>query len=110
MSTGLIIGILILLLVVGVPILQAIIRGVQRRRSLAAEGVPSLRAAGLRREDLPQGLARQPAEAVTSEELALADDNPQATITQLGRLRPGDWLSRELPATRGRGVSSSTGC
>ena len=83
MSTGLIIGILILLLVVGVPILQAIIRGVQRRRSLAAEGVPSLRAAGLRREDLPQGLARQPAEAVTSEELALADDNPQATITQL---------------------------
>ena len=55
MSTGLIIGILILLLVVGVPILQAIIRGVQRRRSLAAEGVPGLRAAGLRQRGVASG-------------------------------------------------------
>jgi hypothetical protein len=83
MSTGLIIGILILLLVVGVPILQAMIRGAQRRRSLTAEGVPSLRAAGLRDGELPRGLARQPAEAVTSEDLALADEHPQATIKQL---------------------------
>ena len=83
MSTGLIIGILILLLVVGVPIVQAIIRSVQRRRSLATEGVPSLRAAGLRADELPAGLARQSAAAVTSEELALADEHPQATITQL---------------------------
>lgn len=83
MSTGLIVGIIIIVLVVGVPILQAMIRGAQRRRSLAAEGVPELRAAGLRNDELPAGLARQTAEAVTSEDIALADDNPQATITQL---------------------------
>ena len=83
MSTGLIIGIIIILLVVGVPILQALIRAAQRRRSLSTDGVASLRVAGLRREELPPGLARQSAEAVTSESIALADENPQATITQL---------------------------
>ncbi len=83
MSTGLIVGIIIILLVVGVPILQAMIRGAQRRRSLAADGVPALRSAGLRREELPAGLAPQTSEAVTSEDIALADENPQATITQL---------------------------
>ncbi len=83
MSTGLIVGIIIILLVVGVPILQALIRSLQRRRSLAADGVPELRAAGLQSDELPPGLRPQSAEAVTSEELALADDNPQATITQL---------------------------
>ncbi len=83
MSTGLIVGIIIIVLVVGVPILQAMIRGAQRRRSLAADGITELRAAGLRNEELPSGLARQTAEAVTSEDIALADDNPQATITQL---------------------------
>ena len=83
MSTGLIVGIIILLLVVGVPILQALIRTAQRRRSLAAEGVPALRAAGLRSDELPGGLARQSAEAVTSEDIALAADHPEATITQL---------------------------
>ena len=83
MSTGLIVGIIIILLVVGVPILQALIRAAQRRRSLAAEGVPALRAAGLRREELPSGLARETAEAVTSEDIALADEHPEATITQL---------------------------
>ena len=83
MSTGLIVGIIIILLVVGVPILQALIRGAQRRRSLAAEGVPALRDAGLRPNELPSGLSRQTAEAVTSEDIALADENPEATITQL---------------------------
>ena len=83
MSTGLIVGIIIILLVVGVPILQAIIRDAQRRRSLAAEGVPALRDAGLRPDELPAGLSRQTAEAITSEDIALADDNPEATITQL---------------------------
>ena len=83
MSTGLIVGIIIILLVVGVPILQALIRAAQRRRSLAAEGVPELRAAGLRADELPRGLARQAAEAVTSEDIALADEHPEATITQL---------------------------
>ena len=83
MSTGLIVGIIIIVLVVGVPILQALIRGAQRRRSLAADGVPELRSAGLRNDELPSGLARQTAEAVTSEDIALADENPQATITQL---------------------------
>ena len=83
MSTALIVGIIIILLVVGVPILQTIIRAAQRRRSLAADGVPTLRAAGLRRDELPDGLASQTAEAVTSEDIALADDHPEATITQL---------------------------
>ena len=83
MSTGLIIGIIIILLVVGVPIAQALIRSLQRRRSLAADGVPELRAAGLRRDELPAGLSRQSAEAVTSEDIALADEHPEATITQL---------------------------
>lgn len=83
MSTGLIVGIIIILLVVGVPILQAVIRGAQRRRSLAADGVPPLRDAALRSTELPAGLARQTAEAVTSEDIALADENPEATITQL---------------------------
>ncbi len=83
MSTELLIGILILLLVVGVPVLQAIIRAGQRRRSLGVDGVSDLRAMGLSREDLPGGLALQSAEAVTSEEIALADDHPEATIAQL---------------------------
>ena len=83
MSTGLIVGIIIILLVVGVPILQALIRAVQQRRSLGAEGVAKLKAAGLRSDDLPRGLARQTAEAVTSEDIALADEHPEATITQL---------------------------
>ncbi len=83
MSTALIVGIIIILLVVGVPILQAIIRGLQQRRSLHMSGVPELRAAGLRAPELPRGLTRQSAQSVTSEEIALAADNPQATITQL---------------------------
>lgn len=83
MSTALIIGIIIILLVVGVPILQALIRASQRRRSLSTDGVPQLRAAGLRPEELPAGLSRQAAEAVTSESIALADEHPEATITQL---------------------------
>ncbi len=83
MSTALIVGIMIFLLVAGVPILQVAIRTVQRRRSLAAAGVPELRAVGLRREELPVGLAPQTAEAVTSEAVALAAEYPQATITQL---------------------------
>lgn len=83
MSTALIVGILILLLVVGVPIVQALIRAWQRRRSLSLESVAELRAAGLRREELPRGLSPQGAQAVTSEEIALADENPQATIRQL---------------------------
>ena len=83
MSTALIVGLIIILLVVGVPILQTIIRAAQRRRSLSAAGVPELRTAGLRREELPAGLSPQGAESVTSEDIALADDNPQATIAQL---------------------------
>ena len=83
MSTALIVGILIILLVVGVPMVQALIRTVQRRRSLVEDGVLELRAAGLRADELPRGLARQTAEAVTSEEIALATEHPEATITQL---------------------------
>ncbi len=83
MSTELLIGILILLLVVGVPMVQAIVRSLQRRRSLGVDGVSELRDLGLQRDELPRGLSLQSAEAVTSEELALADDNPEATIAQL---------------------------
>lgn len=83
MSTELVIGILILLLVVGVPIVQAAIRLMQRRRSLGMDGIAELRAMGLRRDELPAGLAPQASEAVTSEDIALADDNPEARIAQL---------------------------
>ena len=83
MSTGVIVGIIIILLVVGVPLLQAAIRALQRRRSLSAEGVAPLRAAGLRPDELPRGLSRQAAQSVTSEEIALAADYPEAKITQL---------------------------
>ena len=51
MSTELVIGILILLLVVGVPVVQAMVRAFQRRRSLGIDGVSALRAAGLRTTD-----------------------------------------------------------
>lgn len=83
MSTELVIGILILLLVVGVPIVQAVVRWMQRRRSLGMDGIAALRAMGLRRDELPAGLAPQASEAVTSEDIALADDNPEARIAQL---------------------------
>ncbi len=83
MSTELVIGILILLLVVGVPIVQAVVRWMQRRRSLGMDGIAALRAMGLRRDELPAGLAPQASEAVTSEDIALADDNPEAKIAQL---------------------------
>lgn len=83
MSTELLIGILILLLVVGVPIVQAVVRMMQRRRSLGMDGIAELRAMGLRRDELPTGLAPQASEAVTSEDIALADDNPEARIAQL---------------------------
>ncbi len=83
MSTELLIGVLIILLVVGVPLLQAIIRAFQRRRSLGMDGVASLRAMGLRRDELPRGISIQSAEAVTSEDIALADDHPEAAIARL---------------------------
>lgn len=83
MSTALIVGILIVLLVFGVPILQAGLRGLQRRRSLSLDGVPALAAAGLRAEELPSGLKAEGAAAVTSEELAFASEVPEATIAQL---------------------------
>lgn len=83
MSTGLLVGIIILLLVVGVPILQAIIRWIQRQRSLGTEGIAALREAGLRSEELPHGLSAQERAAVTSEALALADDDPQTSIREL---------------------------
>ena len=83
MSTELLIGILILLLVVGVPIVQASVRLLSRRRSLNLDGVPELATAGLRSDELPSGLSPQSAEAVTSEDIALADEHPEATIVQL---------------------------
>ena len=83
MSTGLLVGIIILLLVVGVPLLQALIRWVQRQRSLGTDGVAALRSAGLRPDEVPAGLSAQERAAVTSEELALADDDPQSRIREL---------------------------
>ncbi len=81
MSTGVIIGILIILLVFGVPILQAGLRRWQRGRSLRIEGVGELAAAA--EGERPAGFALQLREAVTSEEIALSADDPAARIRAL---------------------------
>ena len=83
MSTAVIVGILIVLLVVGVPMAQALIRRLQRRRSLRTDGVPQLAAAGLTPADLPDGMTAQERAAVSSEALALESDDPQTRIRQL---------------------------
>lgn len=87
MSTPVIIGILIILLVFGVPILQAGLRRWQRARSLRVEGVREL--ADAAEGERPVGFALQLREAVTSEEIALAAVDPSARVRELdeaGRL------------------------
>ena len=81
MSTPVIIGILIVLLVFGVPILQAGLRRWQRGRSLRIAGVGELAAAA--EGERPAGFALQLREAVTSEEIALAAEDPQGRIREL---------------------------
>lgn len=81
MSTPVIIGILIVLLVFGVPILQAGLRRWQRGRSLRIAGVGELAAAA--EGERPAGFALQLREAVTSEEIALAADDPKGRIREL---------------------------
>lgn len=81
MSTPVIIGILIILLVFGVPILQAGLRRWQRARSLRVDGVREL--ADAAEGERPVGFALQLQEAVTSEEIALAADDPSARVREL---------------------------
>ena len=81
MSTPVIIGILIILLVFGVPILQAGLRRWQRARSLRVDGVREL--ADAAEGERPAGFALQLREAVTSEEIALAAEDPSARVRQL---------------------------
>ena len=81
MPTPVIIGILIILLVIGVPLLQALFRIVQRGRSLRIEGVPPLADAAA--VSPPVGFALQLREAITSEDLAFEAEDPESRIREL---------------------------
>ena len=81
MSTPVIIGILIILLVVGVPILQALFRVFQRLRSLRIDGVALLADAAA--VPPPAGFALQLREAITSEDLAFEAEDPESRIRDL---------------------------
>ena len=78
MSTALIVGILIIVLVVGVPIVQAGLRRVQHRRSLRAEGVDALARAAIGRDDLPPGFHLSELRALSSEMIAWNASDPGA--------------------------------
>jgi len=78
MSAALIAGILIVLLVVGVPIVQAGLRRVQHRRSLRAEGAAELARAALGRGDLPPGFRLSELRALSSEMIAWNASDPGA--------------------------------
>ena len=81
MSTGLIVGIIIILLVVGVPIAQAIIRRIQHRRSLRIAG--DLVGAAIRGDDLPAGFRIAELRALNSEGIAWNAEDPSAAMRAL---------------------------
>ena len=81
MSTPLLVGIIIILLVVGVPIAQALIQRVQHRRSLRL--ARDLAAAGIRGGDLPGGFRLAELRALSSEAIAWRADDPAEAMTEL---------------------------
>ncbi len=83
MSTALIVGIIIILLVVGVPIAQTLIRRFQHRRSLRAAAAAPLLAAALTRADLPDGFRLAELRALTSEAIAWSAADPAAALEEL---------------------------
>ena len=83
MSAGVIVGIIIIVLVLGVPIVQAGLRSVQHRRSLRAEGVRDLLPAAIASADLPSGFAMSERRAMSSEKIAWGASNPGDTMRDL---------------------------
>ena len=80
---GVIVGIIIIVLVLGVPIAQAGLRSVQHRRSLRAEGVRELLPAAIASADLPSGFAMSERRAMSSEKIAWGASNPGDTMRDL---------------------------
>ena len=81
MSTPLLVGIIIIVLVVGVPIAQALIQRVQHRRSLRL--ARDLAAAGIRGGDLPSGFRLAELRALSSEAIAWRADDPAEAMQDL---------------------------
>ena len=83
MSAGVIVGIIIIVLVLGVPIVQAGLRSVQHRRSLRAEGVRELLPGAIASADLPSGFAMSERRAMSSEKIAWGASSPGDTMRDL---------------------------
>lgn len=81
MSTTLLIGIIIVVLVVGVPIAQALIRRVQHRRSLRI--AQDLASAAIRGDDLPGGFRLAELRAMSSEAIAWSAQDPADAMRDL---------------------------
>lgn len=81
MSTTLLIGIIIVVLVVGVPIAQTLIRRVQHRRSLRI--AQDLAAAAIRGDDLPGGFRLAELRALSSEAIAWSAGDPADAMRDL---------------------------
>lgn len=81
MSTTLLIGIIIVVLVVGVPIAQALIRRVQHRRSLRI--AQDLASAAIRGDDLPGGFRLAELRAMSSEAIAWSAQDPSDAMRDL---------------------------
>ena len=83
MSTALLVGIIIILLVVGVPIGQALIQRIRHRRSLRIPAAEALVAAAIRRGDLPAGFRLAKLRALTSESIAWSAGDPADAMREL---------------------------
>ena len=81
MSTTLLVGIIIVVLVVGVPIAQALIQRVQHRRSLRI--AQDLAAAAIRGDDLPVGFRLAELRAMSSEAIAWSARDPADAMRDL---------------------------
>lgn len=81
MSTTLLIGIIIVVLVVGVPIAQALIRRVQHRRSLRI--AEDLASAAIQGDDLPGGFRLAELRAMSSEAIAWSAQDPADAMRDL---------------------------
>lgn len=83
MSTALIVGVLIIVLIAGVPLIQAGLRRIQHRRSLRAEAVVDLARAAIAGGDLPGGFRVSELRAMTTEMIAWGASDPAAAKREL---------------------------
>ena len=83
MSTALLVGIIIILLVVGIPIAQALIQRVRHRRSLRIPDAETLVAAAIRADDLPAGFRLAELRALSSEAIAWNAGDPADAMREL---------------------------